>query len=110
MLPTFHDGRCSSNLGRAMHLLQKSVNVARRVTSRGLGRWFVSGLALTIIASAFAPHVGAQTRTATVTQWDIFASTGGADSSLEARANASKNISSIVLDRAGVAGPADSVW
>jgi hypothetical protein len=64
-----------------------------------------------LVAGVVAVRVAADSGTptsATLTSWDIFGATGGYDPSLASQAT--QNISSVVLDSAGLAGPAGAVW
>lgn len=63
-----------------------------------------------LLACVPASSAVAQTRTATVSQWDLFAATGGSDPNLEVRTSATQNITAAALDVLGAAGSVNSVW
>src|SRR5688500_4945390 len=72
------------------------------MTSRALA-FIAIPLRVLFVAVIAAGAAHAQTPTATLTQWDIFAATG-------ADGAATQNVASIARDANGVAGPTGAVW
>jgi hypothetical protein len=66
----------------------------------------LAALAIVCLLGTYgAPRLFAQATptSATLTEWDLFAATGGDDA-------ASQNVAAVVLDASGIAGPAGNVW
>src|SRR5688500_13511676 len=76
----------------------------RRNVGIGVGvvRLIVASMLATIAAAAMA-FAQATPTSATLTEWDVFAATGGGST-------ASQNVGAVLMDVSGKAGTAGSVW